>query len=76
LKASWYVLAASIGAFACGGLFFALSSVLAFYALFGGVGFGDRAFAWFVTGSTVVGVGLGAWIGACVVRWLASEPPP
>ena len=48
----------------------------ALYALFGGVSFADRAYAWFVGVSTALGVVLGAWIGARVVRWLAAEPPP
>jgi len=76
VRASFYVVALSVGALACGGLFFALSSVLALYALFGGVSFGDRAYAWFVGVSTALGVVLGAWIGARVVRWLAAELPP
>jgi hypothetical protein len=76
VRASWYVLAAIVGALACGGLFFALGSVLALYAVFNGAKFGDRAFTWLVTASTALGVVAGAWIGVRVVRWLAAEPPP
>jgi hypothetical protein len=76
VRAAWYVLAAIVGALACGGLFFALGSILALYALFSGARFGDRAFTWFVTASTALGVVAGAWIGARVVRWLAAESPP
>ena len=76
MKAAWHVLAATIGALACGGLFFALGSALAVYAFFGGRRFAEQAFSWFVVGSTIVGVVLGVWIGARVVRWLTAEPPP
>ena len=76
MKAAWHVLAATIGALACGGLFFAVSSALAVYAFFSGGRFREQAFGWFVVGSTTVGVVFGAWIGARVVRWLAAEPPP
>jgi hypothetical protein len=72
VRASWYFLAVIVGALACGGLFFALGSVLAVYAFFGGAKFGEQAFSWFVVGGTALGVVLGAWIGARVVRWLAA----
>ena len=76
MRASWYLLAGIIGALACGGLFFALSSVVALYAAYGAVKVGEHAFSWFVVTSTALGVVAGAWIGARVVRWLAAEPPP
>jgi hypothetical protein len=76
VKAAWLVLAAIVGALACGGLFFALGSALTVYAFFGGVKVREQAFGWFVLAITALGVVLGAWIGARVVRWLAAEPPP
>jgi hypothetical protein len=76
VRASWYFLAGLIGALACGGLFFAVSSVLALHAAYGAVRVGQHAFSWFVVTSTALGVAAGASIGARVVRWLATEPPP
>jgi hypothetical protein len=73
VRASWYFFALVIGALAGGGLFFALGSVLALYAFFG---VGEQPFTWWVAGSTALGVVVGAWSAARVVRWLASEPPP
>jgi membrane protein DedA with SNARE-associated domain len=71
MRALGFLLAAIIGALACGGLFFAVGVFAALRA-------GERAFAWVVAVVTVIGVLGGAWIGARVFRWLAAprdEPP-
>jgi hypothetical protein len=66
LRALGFLLAAIVGALACGGLFFAIGVVVALHAV------GDRAFAWLVAAVTAIGVAAGAWIGARVFRWLAA----
>jgi hypothetical protein len=80
VRAFGLLLAAIIGALACGGLFFAIGVVVALYAvgLFAAVKAGDQAFTWLVAAVTAIGVVGGAWIGARVFRWLAvprDEPP-
>jgi hypothetical protein len=75
------LLAVTIGALACGGLFFAIGVLFALYAVgvFAVVSTGDRTFTWLVAAITAIGVAGGAWIGARVFRWLAApqetEPP-
>jgi hypothetical protein len=70
------VLAVTIGALACGGLFYAIGVLVALYAVgvFAVVNSGDQTFTLVVAISTATGVVGGAWIGARVFRWLSAGP--
>jgi hypothetical protein len=67
VRALGFLVAAIVGALACGGLLFTLGTLLALYAVRE-----DRTFTLVIVGSTALGVLGGAGLGIGVFRWLAA----
>jgi hypothetical protein len=72
VRALGTLLAAIIGALACGSLFFALGALVALEAFAAGFLSGDQTYVLVLVAITTFGAVGGAWLGARVFRWLAA----